>query len=229
MDKRITLLKVSATWVWLLFGPAVMVSILSSLWGTKIEQTLQRLYIILGKQPYLTSFIEIVFVGLLPLIFTIAGREDLRRYGFRRKGLVKSIVLSTPIATAITLVRGIQLKSYNIPFPQNMFYSALTLLAYGPLETFFVVWLIENTETLMDSEKKISDALLLVVSIYGLSHAFCITCLNIAVAVLNALIVTLVLLALTAIYRYTGNIYGFILAWTIINRQSLLAAIEYLT
>ncbi len=226
--RRELFLKVSATWVWLIFGPGLMILILSKMWSVGVSEAIIRLYRILSEKPYLASYVEIVYAGLLPLLFTLADREDPRKYGFHREGALRSVALSTPLAVLIALLRGPPPFSYGLNFPWNVYYAVLTLTAYGPLEVFFVIWLVENMDSLLDGEGLISDGLLITVSVYGLLHAFCITCLNISAATLNALMVTVVLFVLTVIYKYTGNALGFVISWTIINRQSLLAAIECL-
>ncbi len=76
-------------------------------------------------------------------------RDDLQAYGFRREGLVESLALSAPPVVVIVVPRilhgGFGYGSFNLSFPYNIWYATLGAIAYGPLEVFFVIWLIINT------------------------------------------------------------------------------------
>lgn len=51
--------------------------------------------------------------------------------------------------------------SFQLGFPWNLWYVALGVFAWGPLEVFFVAWLIANTDRIFKSESKtVSWALL---------------------------------------------------------------------
>ena len=92
-------------------------------------------------------------VGLLPVIFTLISKDGLSRYGLRRTGLVKSLVLSAVVIVAshafsyLNTGRLIDVASLDTspPFPWNIWYALLGMFAYGPLEVFFVIWLMATT------------------------------------------------------------------------------------
>ena len=51
----------------------------------------------MGEKRYLAFYIEFVSVGLLPLVITFICKDDLRMYGFSRKGIEKPFLLSSLI------------------------------------------------------------------------------------------------------------------------------------
>ena len=224
-DVRRLLAKIVVTWAWFFLGPPLMIAVFSLAWGLPLEGTIDRLLAILRREPYLAGYMELAFVGLVPLLITLTEREDIARYGFRREGALSSVVCSSPLA-GYTIIRGLPSEGYGLSFPWNVYYAALNLATYGPLEVFFVVWLIENTDELFGSKGVLSDGLILVSLIFGLSHALCPTCVDVVTAFLNALAVTAATLFLGAVYKYTRNILGFALTWTLVNRQAFTTAVK---
>jgi len=134
---------------------------------------------ILGDEPYLAVYVEIVSVGLLPMVSTLICRDDLALYGLGRKGLAKSLLLSGLLAVVlfgIGFLNGGQLMSGLSPsphldFPWNIWYVTLVFSHGGPLEVFFFIWLVTNTDRIFKSVNKIvSWGLIMTVVIFGLAH-----------------------------------------------------------
>jgi len=205
-----------------------MVLTLSLFWRVGFPEALEGLYHILLKEPYLASYPELVFIGILPIIFTLVCGEDFAKYGFRRDGFWRSMLYSLPPALLVAWLRGFPKRGYGLTFPWNFYYAVLNLVAYGPLEVFFVVWLIENTDEYLGSEAIPSEGSMAVPMIFGLSHVLWAIHGDLVAAVVNAFMVSLVFLYFGVIYKYTRNIAGFMTAWTLMNRQSLLSAIQCL-
>ena len=206
----------------------MMVLMLSIFWRVGISDALERLYFILLEKPYLASYPELVFIGILPLIYTLACGEDFAKYGFRKEKFWPNILYSLPLALIVAWLRGFPSRGYGLVPPWSFFYAVLNLVAYGPLEVFFVVWLIENTDEYLGSEAMPSEGSLAVPMIFGMSHVLWAIHGDLVAAVVNAFIVSLVFVYFGVIYKYTGNIAGFMVAWTLMNRQSLLSAIQCL-
>ena len=130
-------------------------------------------------QPYYSSYLEIVFVGLIPVLFTIFGREKWSQYGLTVQGLAKSIFWSVIFVAVVgTLSRlstghwiGFGTLVSSLGFPAKVYYALLGIIAYGPLEMFFFVWLVSNTEEIFES-KSWSFLLSLAITafLYGLLH-----------------------------------------------------------
>ena len=101
-------------------------------------------------------------------------------------------------------------------FPYNVWYAFLGVFAYGPLEVFFIIWLIVNTDKIFGSlEKMISPGLLITVLVFGLSHVI----LSPQGGLPNAVKVTIIFMLLGLIFKYTKNSIGPMIAWAIINGQ----------
>jgi len=135
-------------------------------------------------------------------------------------GLLKSVAASIPLAIIILLLRalygGLNISNFNLRFPYNIWYAILGFFAYGPLEVFFTIWLIVNTDIIFHGlEKVFSPGLLITVLIFGLSHVF----LSPRVGILNAIHVAAEWLILGLIFKYTKNSIGPMIAWTLINGQ----------
>ena len=111
-------------------------------------------------------------------------------------------------------------------FPLNLFYALLAVLVYGPLEVFFVIWLIVNTDEALrwDSRRILSPGLLITVTVFGLSHLI----LSLRGGVLNAVKMIAEFLILGLIFKYTKNSIEPMIAWMLINHQVLYQVMGYL-
>ncbi len=216
MTDRKRFLLLIIVWIWFFLGVPITAMLIAYIKG--IALTVNSIVNMFMREPYLASYLELVCAGGLPLAITLASKERFAIYGLRKKGLVKSVLLSL-IVVAIKLIPRIlsgdyKFVSFNLPFPINLWYAFLGVFAYGPLEVFFVIWLITNTDYVLKSlEKKFSPGLVITVLIFGLSHI-----IFARGGILNAIDVTIVFFVLGLIYRCTGNSVGPMIAWTLINR-----------
>ncbi len=107
------------------------------------------------------------------------------------------------------------IESFGLSFPLNLYYAVLGVLAYGPLEVCFVVWLIVDTERALreHGDKILSKGLVLTVVVFGLMHL----ALSPKAGVLNALSVTVTFMILGAIFKYIKNSIGPMTSWTLVN------------
>lgn len=202
------LFRVSITWLWLAV-PMILLRISPS--------TAHRL----SRHPYFSSYFEILLAGLIPVLFTIFGREKWSRYGLTRKGFAKSFASSLVfVAIGYTFSRlstghwmSFGTLVSNMSFPAKAFYALLGIFAYGPLEIFFFVWLVSNTEQVFQS-KSGSFLLSLAVTaiLYGLLHF-------IFQGFFALLEVSVIFFVLGLIFRWTKNSIGPMIAWTLLNRQ----------
>jgi len=186
--------------------------------GWRVDEIVERLY----AEPYLASYGEIVGVGGLPLLITLLCRDNPSIYGLRREGIAKSLILSLLLvlayASLLIASKGyprISHVCFNLNFPYNVWYALLGVFAYGPLEVFFVVWLIVNTDLVLKTERKFSPGLIITTVIFGLSHLI----LAPKAGIINAITVTVTFLILGSIFKYTKNSIGPLIAWTILNGQ----------
>jgi hypothetical protein len=179
----------------------------------------------LAQQPSLALIpilSEIVLVGLLPIVFSILRRDKAAEYGITGKGLLVSLVLSGGVVLVYFAYLSIRLghltTSIRLPGLHqltvgNALFASLGLVAYGPLEVFFVVWLIHNTDRIFKTESNTwSWGLLLTIAIYGLLHSFSQGA--------NALVIAAEMLALGLVFKSTRNSIGPMLAFMLMNEYA---------
>ena len=216
-------LLVLTTWAWTFVGSALAALALALAGGA--PPTFEGVASLLEGRPYLASYLEVVGVGALPLASSLLCRDEPELYGLRREGLARSVALSVLLLApwlvpeAVALLRGrSEYRSFGLGFPYNLWYALLGVFAYGPLEAFFVVWLVVNTDiALGSSERRISPGLVATALAFGLSHLV----LSPQAGALNALSVALEFFLLGLVFKYTGNSAGPMVAWTLTNGQVL--------
>jgi hypothetical protein len=215
---RSTRFQVIAAWVFNLLAAGLVSALVSALLPDNIavDQAAMRANPSLAYIPILT---EIIAVGLLPIIFVILNKEKAADYGLHRQGLYKGLGLSAILVIAffayLSFRSGgwtttIHLEGIGFSQPLNVLPALIALLAYGPLEVFFVLWLIQNTDKLFKPTKSIlSYGLIITIVIYDLLHTFTQGSYSIVISIL--------FLAIGLIYKYTRNAIGPMIAWTLMN------------
>ncbi len=219
---------VSIVWIWLFVGALVTVLLMAFIKGVSLD--MEHVISMLNKEPYLASYVEVIAAGALPLFFTLYCRDNIQIYGVKREGVVRSLVLSilmvTPFIFSWVLYGGMGFYSFNLRFPYNIWYAFLGVIAYGPLEVFFVVWLIVNTDLVFKKGDNIlSPGLLITVIVFSLSHII----LSPQAGLSNAISVLMIWMLLGLVFKYTGNSVGPMVAWTLINGQVTRLVIGCLT
>ena len=210
------------SWIWLFIGAFISSVIIYYIVNGMIPRNSESLFDLFYKRPFLASYVEVTAVGGLQLIISLACRDDRRIYGVTGYHISRSILFSIIVAVLLLLPRmildnGIVCEDFGLDFPLNIFYATLALLAYGPLEVFFVIWLSVNTNRMFKFQKRVlpSLGLLITVVAYGLAHLV----LAPRGGFVNAIMVTVEFLVLGVIYEYTRNSIGPMIAWTLINSQ----------
>lgn len=208
--------RVITTWVWFLVGAALVVLIILAFYGIDFQTARE----VLREKRYLVVYIEIVSVGLLPVVFTLMCKDDPTQYGLGRKGLAKSLLFSGLFVAALfgfaflstgQWMSGVETPSFHLNFPWNIWYAALGVFAYGPLEVFFVMWLVANTDRIFKSENRtMSWGLIVTVVIFAMTHIL-------TTSIYNAFYTGSIFFVLGLIYKYTKNSTGSMIAWTLIN------------
>jgi len=215
---RSPMFQVVSTWIWFFVGAALTVLAILTVFGVDFASAPE----VLGEKRYLAVYIEIVAVGLLPVVFTLTCKNGLTQYGLGRKGIKKSLGLSAlftvtlfgfALLTRGQLMTGISTPGFHLGFPWNLWYTALGIFAYGPLEVFFVMWLVTNTDRIFKSENRtFSWGLIVTVVIFAITHIF-------TTGIYNAFYTGMIFIILAVIYKYTKNSIGPMIAWTLINGQ----------
>lgn len=210
--------RVITTWAWFLVGAMLVVLVILAVYGFDLAKALEAL----RENRYLAVYIEIVSVGLLPLVYTLICKDNPTRYGLGSKGLEKSLLFSSLFVAGLFgfafLSRGQLMSSeppsFHLNFPWNLWYVSLGVFAWGPLEVFFVMWLVANTDRVFNSENRtMSWGLIVTVVIFGTVHILTTQ------SIYTAFYVGTIFFVLGLIYKYTKNSIGPMIAWTLINGQ----------
>ncbi len=207
-----------ATWVWWAVGAGITLWMIATASGIPFNEfrTIYR------QSPHLLIYVELVGVGLFPLVLALICRDDFAMYGIRHDGLFPSLFESALVVVAnaiyLFLATGSWLSwrtlTVHLDFPLNLWYAALGVFAYGPLEVFFVIWLIVNAEKAIRGQLWIiSWGLIVTVALVGLAH------IATASSMLSAIYVTVILFLLGLVFSRTRNSLGPMIAWTLINGQ----------
>lgn len=214
--------RVSLTWFWMLIGPFVVALTAASVSGIGIQGFIEYV----ESHRSLMVYLEIISVGVIPILFTTLSGEKVSMYGVKREGFGESLVSSVlfvSVVYGVSYFLGGQLVSFQFPnlqliFPWNLWYTFLGLIAYGPLEVYFIVWLIDNSDQVFESKGILSLGLIVTVAAFAFLHILTTKSL------INSVNIVIIFLFFGLVYRYTGNSLGPMIAWTLVNRQALLAA-----
>ena len=200
------LARVSATWLWFLVCPVLM-------FFPAAVRTI-------CPHPYLSVYYEILFVGLVPVLFITFGSEKLSEYGITGRGLAKSLfgslVFVAADRTCSWLISGHWMSFYtwhpSLSFPAKVYYASLGIFAFGPLEMFFIIYLVRNTEQAFQGRfGGFLLSLTVTAFLFGLSHIFYgLGC---------ALEIGVTCFVLGLIFGWTQNSIGPMLGWTLLDQQ----------
>lgn len=161
---------------------------------------------------------EFIATGMLPVLFTLLQKENPAVYGLHKKGLGNSLLFSTLAVALFAAAASLGIGRYSpvhfadlqVRSAGHLFAFMLGAFAYGPLEAFFVIWLVHNTDRVLHSESKIfSRGLIVTIVIYGLLHA--------TSQGFYAVLIAARYLAVGWIYKATRNAIGPMLAGTLTN------------
>ena len=89
-----------------------------------VEPTLDNFFELYSNEPYLAVYGEMISVGGLPLLVSILCGDSFTVYGFRKKGMTDSLVLSSVFAIVVLSLRIMHsnwsFESFNLEFPLNV-------------------------------------------------------------------------------------------------------------
>jgi len=209
--------RVIITWLWFIIGGILVFLVFFIIKGFNIQEAMS----ILNEERHLMVYIEFSSVGLMPLFITLLCKDDLKLYGFNKekKKVITSLILSLSFVGVIYLIGYLingriftgDIPEYNVEIPWNYIYGIVSIFTWGPLEIFFFIWLVKNTELIFKSDnKKMSKGLIITLILFSLAHI-------ITTDIKNALYMGVIFLILGLIYKYSDNIIGPAIAWTMIN------------
>ena len=221
--------QVPATWIWNVVGTFAIagVVVVSLPRNIALDRSALTLQPSLALIPILS---EIILVGLLPIVFTILRRDKAAEYGITGKRLIASLVMSAGVVLIyfayLSIRAGYLTSSIQVPGLHqltvgNTLFAGLGLVAYGPLEVFFVVWLIHNTDRIFKTEANTwSWGLFLTIAIYGILHSFSQGA--------NSFVIAAEMLALGLVFKSTRNSIGPLIAFMLMNEYAWFLARVFL-
>ncbi|MBN1916139.1 hypothetical protein JW796_04080 [Candidatus Dojkabacteria bacterium] len=206
------------TWVWFLVGAIVTILLIVVLTGTPLSRDAAGN--LFNEKPYILSIVEIVSVGLVPLIYTFAEKTKLALLGFNSKGIKKSLFYSLMFVLVFSLfgylkngtIMSDTRESFSVGFPLNIFFLPLAVFAWGPLEVFFFFWLVEKTDKIFYKANNHYIGLIITTILFIVTHIL-------TTDLFNSLYTGFIFAILGVIYKKSSNIYGPMLAWTLVNGQ----------
>jgi len=214
--------QVTITWIWNIVGVLLVGLIAIALLppGYPLTNATLKSFPSLMPIPIIGEFLT---TGFLPLLFAYVNKDQLSTYGITKKGLTRSVVISAFLSFVYLLVRFIitgnaldpEVNGLNVNV-STVVLSTLLVLFCGPLEVFFVFFLIDNTDRHFEGNGKqerglITKGLIITILVYGLLHSM--------LQGPYSFVIAMYFLVLALIYRHTKNIIGPMIAWTIMNNS----------
>jgi hypothetical protein len=177
------------------------------------------------------TLLEFFFVGFLCILFAILNHDPERTYGLTRKGLIKSLTIGLVIVgvqSLIYYVSGLPVidpkldaftQSLAQPFPNNIGFAFLCGFAYGPLQVFFIIFLVDRFNKAIDAKSlKIGyKGTIITVLLWALPHILNVTILGPTGALIQLVKLLVQGTILIFLFKYTGNSIGSMIYWTFIE------------
>ena len=211
--------RVISTWLWFIIGGVLAIFIISIFYGFNFGLAFNEIQ----NNRYLYVYIELFSVGLLPVIYIIVCKDPLSNYGFnlkKRESLLSFLLSLVYIGIMYTIgliingkVMNFEIYDFQLDFPLNLFYGIFGIIVWGPLEVFFFIYLVVNTEQILKQDDwKISKGLIITTILFGLSHVLTTNWWN-------AIYTGILFFIIGLIYKFSNNIIGPMITWTLINGQ----------
>ncbi len=177
------------------------------------------------------SVLEFSCVGVLAVVFALVARDRRETFGLNRRGLPMSLLFGGGLVLLQATLRyalgeapfGVTLlemaQSLAQPFPANVGFALFTALAYGPLEVFYIVFLVVRADQgLRPSRRKIlSNGTLLGVGLWASVHVTNAVFVGLVAGLERVVEAFVVGLVLMAIFKYTTCSVGPMVYWTVSN------------
>ena len=208
--------QVLASWLWLFLLPLSLMGILVGILNLELNSIMAWW----REHQYYQGYFEALTTGLLPLIFVWLKQEKPACYGVHLENLAKSILLSLLFVGIFLLYEYFKTDNWinhsdiagELGVLPTIWYTVWGVIANGPLEVFFYIFLLEKTDDVFNSgEALLSKGFWIITTLHALDHVITTQSLS------NALNVFVIFFFLGLIYRYTKNALGPMLGWTLIN------------
>ena len=177
------------------------------------------------------TLFEFLLVGFLCILFAILDRDSRSTYGLTSKGLVSSLVIGLALVGAHSLMSHISGKpvidprldaftqSLTQPFPQNIGFALFCGFAYGPLQVFFLIFLVDRFDKVLDAKSSRIGyrGTIITVLLWALPHILNVTVLGPTAALIQLAKLLIIGPILIIVFKYTGSSLGSMVYWTFIE------------
>lgn len=175
--------------------------------------------------------IEFFFVGFFPMLLAFRDHDKRGFYGLGRNGATKSIALGISLVVLRAVFRyatgalpfqvGLLAFTQSIaqPYPQNLFLAIIATFVYGPLEVFFITFMVAKLDLGFGygREKVLTRGMVLGVLMWALIHLGNGVFYGLANSVAQVVSNFIYGILLMAVFKYSKNSIGTMLSFTTTN------------
>lgn len=179
----------------------------------------------------LGPLLEFFLVGFLCILFAISSHDSRDVYGLTTSGIARSIGVGfalVALQSAAYWLSGLPVvnprldaftQSLAQPFPFSVGFALSTAFAYGPLQVFFLVFLVDRLDRHFGVEglKTRYKAIVITVVIWVLPHILNVSILGLGSTLIQMVKMLAEGLLVLLTFRYTKNSVGPMIYWTFIE------------
>lgn len=176
------------------------------------------------------SLLEFFLVGFLCIVFAILNHDSKEIYGITGKGIGKSSAIGIGlilIHASIKYASGSPIfqptlqafaQSLAQPFPYNIGFALFSAFVYGPLEIFYVIFLVVKFDKALSAAPPtvLSKGTIITTLLWALPHALNVIFMG-SLALINVVKVIIIGFVLIITFKKTGSSIGPMLYWVISN------------
>jgi hypothetical protein len=177
------------------------------------------------------TLLEFFLVGFLCILLAVLNNDSRSVFGFTSKGLLKSLTIGLvliAIHSSIRYALGLPIVGSNLdaftqslaqPFPYNIGFSLFCGFAYGPLEVFYIIFLVVRFDRAFDTpqSKIASKGTIVTTLLWALPHILNSMVQGPTAALFQVAKLVVTGLILIVAFKYTKSSIGSMLYWTFAN------------
>jgi hypothetical protein len=216
------LLEATAVWLVSFIFPPIVYGIFSSTIG--FDYLKSHAYIF-------GTFLEFFLVGFLCTLLAVLNNDSRSVFGLTSKGLLKSLTIGLVLIVVHSSMRyalGMPIvgsgfdaftQSLAQPFPYNIGFTLFCGFAYGPLEVFYIIFLVVRFDKAFDTpqSKIASKGTIITTLLWALPHILNSMVQGPTAALFQVAKLVVTGLILIVAFKYTKSSIGSMLYWTFAN------------
>ena len=177
------------------------------------------------------TLLEFFLVGFLCILLAVLNSDSRSVFGLTSKGLLKSLAIGLvliAIHSSIRYALGMPIAGSNLdaftqslaqPFPYNIGFSLFCGFAYGPLEVFYIIFLVIRFDRASDTlqSKIASKGTIVTTLLWALPHILNSMVQGPTAALFQVAKLVVTGLILIVAFKYAKSSIGSMLYWTFAN------------